>query len=186
MPGIGPKTAQRLAIHLLRQPAAVVGRLANVLEHLHEKVHICKRCFNLAEKEVCRICSDPTRETHVVCVVEDPLDIEAIERANSYSGLYHVLGGLLSPIDGIGEEQLTLRELQERLAETEIEELIIALDQNMEAEATARHVLKRLPARKLKITRLARGLPTGGDIEFADALTLGAAFAGRKVLQPVE
>lgn len=186
LPGIGPKTAQRLSIHLLRQPAAVVGKLSNVLQSLHEKVHICSRCFNLAEKEVCRICTDPTRDGRVVCVVEDPLDIEAIERSGSYNGLYHVLGGLLSPIDGIGEEQLTMKELRERLAHTPPRELIIALDQNMEAEATARHITQRIPAQNIKITRLARGLPTGGDIEFADALTLSAAFVGRKTLQPVE
>lgn len=132
---------------------------------------------------MCLVCSDPTRIQNVVCVVEDPLDVEAIEKTNVYNGRYHVLGGLLSPLSGMGLEQLTLNELAKRLSESPVEELIIALDHSLEGEATMRHILQKLPDRSIKITRLARGLPTGGDIEFADALTLGAAFEGRKVLQ---
>ncbi len=192
LPGIGPKTAQRLAIHLLRQPSVSVGRLASILKNLHLNVRICRQCFNLSEKELCRICSDSLRDATRLCIVEDPLDVEAIERTNVYHGLYHVLGGTLSPLDGIGPEQLTLGELVKRLSETPVEELIIALDQNLEGEATTRHILHSLPAgqtglpsKNITVTRLARGLPTGGDIEFADATTLGAAFEGRKVLNTV-
>lgn len=191
LPGIGPKTAQRLAIHLLRQPSVAVGRLASILKSLHLNVRICRQCFNLAEKELCRICSDPMRDTHQLCVVEDPLDVEAIERTNAYHGLYHVLGGTLSPLDGIGPEQLTLGELAKRLEESPVQEMIIALDQNLEGEATTRHIMHSLPIgqaglpdKKITVSRLARGLPTGGDIEFADATTLGAAFEGRKILTP--
>lgn len=186
LPGIGPKTAQRLAIHLLRQPSVVVSRLASVLKNLHLNVRICKQCFNLSEKDLCTICSDPMRDVTRLCIVEDPLDVEAIEKTNVYHGLYHVLGGMLSPIDGIGPEQLTLEELRKRLENAEIQELIIALDQNLEGEATTRHIMQGLPNKNVTVSRLARGLPTGGDIEFADAMTLGAAFEGRKVLQTVE
>lgn len=185
LPGIGPKTAQRLAIHLLRQPSVVVGRLADVLKNLHLNVRICRQCFNLSEKDVCVVCSDPTRDSQRLCVVEDPLDVEAIEKTNVYHGRYHVLGGMLSPLDGIGPEQLTLRELLDRLGKEPVKELIIALDQNLEGEATTRHILAHLPDRTITVSRLARGLPTGGDIEFADAMTLGAAFEGRKILQIV-
>lgn len=183
LPGIGPKTAQRLAIHLLRQPSVVVGRLSSVLKNLHLNVRICRECFNLSEKDVCSVCSDPTREKTRLCIVEDPLDVEAIERTNVYHGRYHVLGGMLSPLDGIGPEQLTLQELAKRLENSEVQELIIALDQNLEGEVTTRHIIQDLPSKTITVSRLARGLPTGGDIEFADAMTLGAAFEGRKVLQ---
>lgn len=183
LPGIGPKTARRLSIHLLRQPSVVVKRLSVILTNLHESVHICQQCFNLSEKELCHVCRDQTRDQKQLCVVEDPLDIEAIEKTNVYHGLYHVLGGMLSPLDGVGPEQLTLTELARRLSESSSEELIIALDQNLEGEATSRHILKNLPDKHITVSRLARGLPTGGDIEFADALTLGAAFEGRKILE---
>lgn len=184
LPGVGPKTAQRLAIHLLRQPAAVVSHFASVLKNLHANVRTCRQCFNLSEKDMCTVCSDPTRLKNLVCVVEDPLDVEAIEKTNIYHGVYHVLGGLLSPLAGVGLEHLTLNELARRLAEIPVEELIVALDHSLEGEATMRQILQRLPDRSIKITRLARGLPTGGDIEFADELTLRAAFEGRKVLTP--
>lgn len=184
LPGIGPKTAQRLAIHLLRQPTVVVNRFASVLKNLHLNVRMCRQCFNLSEKELCVVCSDSLRDTKRLCVVEDPLDVEAIEKTHVYHGLYHVLGGSLSPLDGIGPEQLTLEQLKQRLMQAPVEELIIALDQNLEGEATARYIMKTLPDRNITVSRLARGLPTGGDIEFADALTLGAAFEGRKVLTP--
>ena len=184
LPGVGPKTAQRLAIYLLRQPAAVVGKFAEVLSKLHGSVQRCRRCFNLAERELCVVCRDETRNVRQVCVVEDALDVDAIERTDYYHGLYHVLGGTLSPMEGVGPEQLTLHELTTRIEKDEIAELIIALDQNLEGEATTRHIVRSIGGREIKITRLARGLPTGGDIEFADAMTLGAAFEGRKTLVP--
>jgi len=180
LPGIGPKTAQRLAIHLLRQPHTVVGQLADRLKNLHANVRICKRCFNLAERELCAICSEETRSSKTVCVVGDPLDIDAIERAGSYDGLYHVLGGVLSPLEGIGPDQLTLKELMDRVEQEGIEELILALNPNTEGEATARHIRNYLEDTSVVISRLGRGLPTGGDIEFADAMTLNAAFDGRQ------
>lgn len=179
LPGIGPKTAQRLSLYLLRQPHTLVNRLAQTLKDLHANVRLCQCCFNLAEKDICPICADPTRNNKLLCIVEDSLDVEAIERSGSYDGLYHVLGGLLSPLQGIGPEQLTLAQLIARLAKDPVSELIFALDPILEGEATARHIINQLP-RQLTITRLARGLPTGGDIEFADATTLSAAISGRK------
>ncbi len=182
LPGIGPKTAQRLSIHLLRQPRTIVARFADTLKNLHANVRICSTCYNLAEDTVCSICQDQMRNPKILCVVEDALDIEAIERTNSYEGRYHVLGGVLSPLEGVGIDQLTMQELFDRLAKENIEELIIALDHTMESEATTRHIINRLKTHSAKITRLARGLPTGGDIEFADSLTLSAAMHGRKQL----
>lgn len=182
LPGIGPKTAQRLSIHLLRQPRALVARFADTLKNLHANVRICSTCYNLAEDTTCSICQDEMRNRKLLCVVEDALDIEAIERTNSYEGRYHVLGGVLSPLEGVGLEQLTLQELFERLTKETIAELIIALDHTMESEATTRHIMHRVRELPLKVTRLARGLPTGGDIEFADSLTLSAALVGRKQL----
>lgn len=183
LPGVGPKTAQRLAIHLLRQPSAVVIKFADALRNLHANVRVCSTCFNLAEDDVCSICKEATRDQKVLCVVEDPLDVEAIDKTDSYNGLYHVLGGVLSPMEGVGVDQLTIKELLERLEKQEVSELILALDQNMEGEATSRYIIDRLGDTPIHITRLARGLPTGGDIEFADAMTLNAAFEGRKRLK---
>lgn len=182
LPGIGPKTAKRLAIHLLRQPRSVVGRMGDRLKNLHANVRICQRCYNLAEQETCQVCRDETRSSSLVCVVESPLDVEAIERTDSYSGLYHVLGGVLSPLEGVGVEQLTVEELMQRIDKENIQELILALNPTVEGEATARHLVQILDGKNLKITRLGRGLPTGGDIEFADATTLTAAFSGRTTL----
>lgn len=183
LPGIGPKTAQRLAVFLLRQPAAEVAALAQSIQTLHEQVQVCAKCFTLADQELCAICRDPARDQSVLCVVEDPLDVEAIERTESYNGLYHVLGGILSPLEGIGTKQLTFTQLFDRIVEQNITEVIIALDHTMESEATARHITSHIRDKKIHITRLARGLPTGGDIEFADALTLTAALHGRKQFQ---
>lgn len=180
LPGIGPKTAQRLALHLLRQPRSVVGRFADVLKDLHANVHTCEKCYSLAERELCVICRDDTRVPTRLCVVEDPLDVEAIERTHSYDGLYHVLGGVLSPVEGVGVEQLTLTELCARVEREPIQELIMALNATTEAEATIRYIMQHLADHSVTITRLGRGLPTGGDIEFADALTLTAAFQGRR------
>lgn len=182
LPGIGPKSAERLALHLLRQPRPVVTRLADTLKDLHLNVRTCQTCFNLAEDTTCNVCQSQTRTTSSVCVVEDALDVEALEKAGAYDGLYHVLGGVLSPMDSIGPEQLTLKELFLRLEHTPVSELIIALDHTMESEATARYIAQRVDEATIKITRLARGLPTGGDIEFADGPTLRAAMSGRKII----
>lgn len=182
LPGIGPKSARRLAIHLLRQPRTVVGRLGDNLKNLHANVRICQQCYNLAEDEICIVCKDDSRAQDKVCVVESPLDVEAIERTDSYGGLYHVLGGSLSPLEGIGVDQLTMAELLGRLKTESIKELIIGLNPSMEGEATARYILQHIGEANVKVTRLGRGLPTGGDIEFADAVTLSAAFEGRRSL----
>ncbi len=182
LPGIGPKTARRLAIHLLRQPQPVVARMGDRLKNLHASVRVCQRCYNLAEGELCVVCRDEMRNTSLVCVVESPLDVEAIERTDSYNGLYHVLGGELSPLEGISEEQLTIKELIDRVSKEKIKELILALNPTVEGEATARRLAQLIKNRGINITRLGRGLPTGGDIEFADATTLAAAFSGRILL----
>ncbi len=179
LPGIGPKTAQRLALHLLRQQRGITARLAETIATLHDRVQTCSVCFSLADEATCAICKDTTRTQNILCVVEDPLDVEAIERTGTYRGLYHVLGGVLSPMEGVGAEQLTMQELITRVTNTNIEEVIIALEHNMEGEATTRHIISYLQNTSASVTRLARGLPTGGDIEFADALTLTAAFSGR-------
>lgn len=182
LPGIGPKTAQRLALHLLRQQRGITSRLAETIATLHDRVQTCSVCFSLADDSMCTICKDSTRTQNILCVVEDPLDVEAIERTGTYRGLYHVLGGVLSPMEGVGTEQLTLDELIRRVQDSSITEVIIALEHNMEGEATTRHIISYLKNTSASVTRLARGLPTGGDIEFADALTLTAAFAGRTKL----
>lgn len=182
LPGIGPKSAQRLALHLLRQQRGITAKLAETIATLHDRVQTCSVCFSLSDESVCSICKDTSRNQKLVCVVEDPLDVEAIERTGSYVGVYHVLGGLLSPLDGITPEQLTLNELLKRVNDASVEEVIIALEHNMEGEATTRHIISYVKNTSASVTRLARGLPTGGDIEFADALTLSAAFAGRTKL----
>lgn len=182
LPGIGPKSARRLAIHLLRLPRSTVGQLGDLLKNLHANVRTCPECFNLADQELCVICRDQGRQREMLCVVETPLDVEALERTGTYRGLYHVLGGVLSPLEGVNEEQLTLRELLARLGRQGIQEMIIALNPTLEGEATARYIMQRLPTDGVVVTRLARGLPTGGDIEFADAVTLTAALEGRKRL----
>lgn len=179
LPGIGTKTAQRLALHLLRQQRGVTAQLAQSIATLHDRVQTCSVCFSLSEDSVCAICKDQSRNREILCIVEDPLDVEAIERTGSYTGLYHVLGGLLSPMEGIGVDQLTLNELIARTEKESIQEIIIALEHSMEGEATTRHIMSYVKNLNIPITRLARGLPTGGDIEFADALTLNAAFSGR-------
>ncbi|PIT97865.1 MAG: recombination protein RecR [Candidatus Andersenbacteria bacterium CG10_big_fil_rev_8_21_14_0_10_54_11] len=180
LPGIGPKSARRLSIYLLRQPRSTVASLGDSLKNLHARVRTCRTCFTLAEEEECIVCRDESRERHLLCVVESPLDVEALERTESYRGMYHVLGGVLSPLEGVGPEQLSLQSLFERVGGGEVSELIIALNPTLEGEATARHIVRHLPPGGATITRLARGLPTGGDIEFADAVTLSAALEGRK------
>jgi len=179
LPGIGTKTAQRLALHILRQQRSATARLAETIATLHERVQTCSVCFSLADDTICSICKDSSRTKSTLCIVEDALDVEAIERTGSYTGVYHVLGGLLSPINGVGTDQLTLHELTSRAEKESITEVIIALEHSMEGEATTRHIMSYIQNLHIPVTRLARGLPTGGDIEFADALTLNAAFSGR-------
>lgn len=180
LPGIGPKSAQRLAFHLLQADPVDVHRLADVLREVKERVKFCTICFNVSEEEQCRICRDPRRDPTVLCVVEEYKDVVAIERTREFRGRYHVLGGAISPIDGIGPEQLHVRELMVRLADNTVSEVILATDPNLEGEATATYVTRMLAPLGLRITRLASGLPVGGDLEYADEVTLGRAFAGRQ------
>jgi recombination protein RecR len=180
LPGVGPKGAQRIAFHLLQAEPADVRRLAEVLVEVKAKVRFCSICFNVSEDEQCRICRDPRRELTVLCVVEEYKDVVAIERTREFRGRYHVLGGAISPIDGVGPEQLRVRELMARLGSEPIEELILATDPNLEGEATATYLTRMVKDLDLRVTRLASGLPVGGDLEYADEVTLGRAFAGRR------
>ena len=180
LPGIGPKGAQRIAFHLLQAEPVDVRRLADVLIEVKAKVKFCSICFNVSEEDQCRICRDPRRELSVICVVEEYKDVAAIERTREFRGRYHVLGGAISPIDGIGPEQLRMRELMIRLADGAVTEVILATDPNLEGEATATYLTRMLKPLGLRVTRLASGLPVGGDLEYADEVTLGRAFAGRR------
>ncbi len=180
LPGVGPKSAQRIAFHLLQADPVDVRRLADVLVEVKAKVQFCAVCFNVAESERCRICSDPRRDPAVLCVVEEYKDVVAIERTREFRGRYHVLGGAISPIDGIGPDQLRIKELLRRLADGTVAEVILATDPNLEGEATATYLTRMLKDFGLRVTRLASGLPVGGDLEYADEVTLGRAFAGRR------
>ena len=180
LPGVGPKGAQRIAFHLLQAEPADVRRLAEVLLEVKNRVQFCSVCFNVSEDDQCRICRDPRRDQSVLCVVEEYKDVVAIERTREFKGRYHVLGGAISPIDGIGPDQLRIRELMVRLADGAITEVILATDPNLEGEATATYLTRMLREFGLRITRLASGLPVGGDLEYADEVTLGRAFAGRR------
>jgi recombination protein RecR len=180
LPGIGPKSAQRIAFHLLQAEPVDVRRLADVLVLVKEKVRFCTICFNVSEDEQCRICRDPRRDPAVLCVVEEYKDVVAIERTREFRGRYHVLGGAISPIEGIGPDQLRIRELMQRLGDDTIGEVILATDPNLEGEATATYLTRLLKDFDLRVTRLASGLPVGGDLEYADEVTLGRAFAGRR------
>jgi recombination protein RecR len=180
LPGVGPKSAQRIAFHLLQSDEADVRRLAEVLVEVKAKVKFCSTCFNVAEGEQCRICADPRRDVSVLCVVEEYKDVVAIERTREFKGRYHVLGGAISPIDGIGPEQLHIRELLVRLGDGAVTEVILATDPNLEGEATATYLTRMLEPLGLRVTRLASGLPVGGDLEYADEVTLGRAFVGRQ------
>ena len=184
LPGVGPKSAQRIAFHLLQADPADVRRLAQVLVEVKEKVRFCATCGNVAEDVECRICRDPRRDPTVLCVVEEPKDVVAIERTREFRGTYHVLGGAISPIDGIGPDDLRVRELMTRLASGEVKEVIIATDPNLEGEATATYLSRLLRDLGLTVTRLASGLPVGGDLEYADELTLGRAIEGRRAVVP--
>jgi len=180
LPGVGPKGAQRIAFHLLQAEPVDVRRLAEVLLEVKARVRFCTTCFNVSEEEQCRICRDPRRDQTVLCVVEEYKDVVAIERTKEFRGRYHVLGGAISPIDGIGPDQLHIRELLTRLADGTVTEVILATDPNLEGEATATYLTRMLKPMELTITRLASGLPVGGDLEYADEVTLGRAFAGRR------
>ena len=182
LPGVGPKSAQRIAFHLLNADAADVRRLASVLVEVKEKVRFCVTCGNVAEGEQCRICRDPRRDLTVLCVVEESKDVVAIERTREYRGRYHVLGGAISPIEGIGPDELRIRELMTRLADGSVTEVILATDPNLEGEATATYLTRLLRPMGLRVTRLASGLPVGGDLEYADEVTLGRAFEGRRTV----
>jgi recombination protein RecR len=180
LPGVGPKSAQRIAFHLLQADTVDVRRLAEVLVEVKARVKFCTICFNVSEDDQCRICRDPRRDQSVLCVVEEYKDVVAIERTREFKGRYHVLGGAISPIDGIGPDQLRIRELMVRLADGAITEVILATDPNLEGEATATYLTRMLREFGLRITRLASGLPVGGDLEYADEVTLGRAFVGRR------
>jgi recombination protein RecR len=182
LPGVGPKSAQRIAFHLLAADPADVTRLTEALQEVKDKVRFCRVCGNVAEADECRICRDVRRDQHVICVVEEPKDVVAIEKTREFRGRYHVLGGAISPIEGVGPEDLRIRELMKRLADGEITELIIATDPNLEGEATATYLARLVKPMGLTVTRLASGLPVGGDLEYADEVTLGRAFEGRRLL----
>jgi recombination protein RecR len=183
LPGIGPKSAQRIAFHLLSVEPPDIDRLTAVLNKVRDGVKFCAVCGNVSDEDICRICSDARRDVSVVCVVEEPKDVQAVERTREFRGRYHVLGGALDPLSGIGPEQLRIRELLNRLGETEISEVIIATDPNTEGEATATYLVRMLrDIPGLTVTRIASGLPMGGDLEFADELTLGRALAGRRAM----
>ncbi len=180
LPGIGPKSAQRLAFHILAADADDVLRLAKVLTLVKETVKFCEVCFNVAEDTRCRICRDPRRDVTTICVVEESKDVVAVERTREFRGRYHVLGGAISPIDGVGPGDLTIRELCLRLADGTVTEVILATDPNLEGEATATYLSRLLLPMGVRVSRLASGLPVGGDLEYADEVTLGRAFEGRR------
>ncbi|HEY0971551.1 MAG TPA: recombination mediator RecR [Gemmatimonadales bacterium] len=180
LPGIGRKTALRLTYHLLKQAPDQSRRLADALVTLAERVRPCARCFNLTEEELCSICRDPRRDATVICAVEEASDIGAIERTGEYRGLYHVLGGRLSPLDGVGPEDLTIQQLVRRLEEGTVREVIIATNPSLEGEATALYLQRQLVRDGLTVTRIARGLPVGGDLEYADGVTIAQAIAARR------
>jgi recombination protein RecR len=182
LPGVGPKSAQRLAFHLLAADPEDVRRLVDALTEVKAKVRFCATCGNVAQEEHCRVCRDPKRDGAVLCVVEEPKDVVAIERTREFRGRYHVLGGSISPIEGVGPDDLRVRELMARLADGTVQEIIIATDPNLEGEATATYLARLVKPMGLRVTRLASGLPVGGDLEYADEVTLGRAFEGRRLL----
>jgi recombination protein RecR len=180
LPGVGPKSAQRIAFHLLQTEDDQAKRLAQVLLEVKERVRFCEICGNVAEDVQCNICRDPRRTRTAICVVEESKDVQAIERTREFRGTYHVLGGAISPIEGIGPDNLRIKELMARLGNPEIQEVIIATDPNLEGEATATYLTRMLSPLGITISRLASGLPVGGDLEYADEVTLGRAFEGRR------
>lgn len=183
LPGIGPKSAQRIAFHLIQSERADISRLVEVLRDAKERVKFCTICGNVSEDSECRICRDSRRDTSVICVVEESKDVLAIEKTREFRGRYHVLGGAISPIDGIGPEQLRVKELLARLTDTQVSEIILATDPNLEGEATATYLARLIRPLGISVSRLASGLPVGGDLEYADEVTLGRAFEGRRTLE---
>lgn len=182
LPGIGPKSAQRIAFHLLKGDEASARRLSEAIVEAKGRIRFCARCFNLAEEELCAVCADQERDASVICVVEEPRDVVAVERTGEFSGVYHVLQGALSPIDGIGPDQLRVMELVERLRDGGVTEVIVATDPDAEGETTALYIARLLKPLGVKVTRIASGLPVGGDLEFADEVTLGKALEARREL----
>lgn len=180
LPGVGPKSAQRIAFHILAADPVDVQRLVDALREVKEKVRFCTVCGNVAEEEQCRICRDPRRDLTILCVVEEPKDVVAIEKTREFKGRYHVLGGAISPIEGIGPDDLRIRELMSRLSDATIVEVILATDPNLEGEATATYLARMISPLGVAVSRLASGLPVGGDLEYADEVTLGRAFEGRR------
>ena len=180
LPGIGPKSAQRIAFHILQAEPEVAASLVDSIRTVKERVKFCTTCGNVSEEDECRICRDPRRENTSICVVEESKDVIAIERTREFRGKYHVLGGAISPIDGIGPDQLRIRELMARLSDPAIIEVILATDPNLEGEATATYLARMIKPLEIKVSRLASGLPVGGDLEYADEITLGRAFEGRR------
>ncbi len=180
LPGVGPKSAQRIAFHILQTPSFDVSRLSHLLTEVRERVRFCEVCGNISDQERCVICRDPRRDPTLICVVEDAKDVAAIERTREFRGLYHVLGGAISPIAGIGPNDLRIAELMSRLADPVVQEVILATNPNLEGEATAAYLSRLLGSMEVRATRLASGLPVGGDLEYADEVTLGRAFEGRR------
>ena len=183
MPGVGPKSAQRIAFHLLKLPREDALRLAHAINEVKDKVAFCERCFNVSEGPLCGICSDERRDPHLVCVVEEPKDIVAVEKTHEFKGRYHVLQGAISPIEGIGPDQLKVKELLARLDPEGVTEVILCTNPNIEGEATAMYLARLLKPLGLSVTRIASGLPVGGDLEYADELTLGRALEGRREVE---
>lgn len=182
MPGVGPKSAQRIAYWLLNTDRETALRLADAIVEVKDSVHFCKRCFNYAEDDLCEICASSRRDASAICVVSEPRDIAAIERTSAYSGVYHVLGGALSPMEGVGPDDLRISELMARLASEDVSEVLLATNPNVEGETTAAYLARLIKPLGVKVTRLASGLPVGGDLEFADEVTLGRAIESRRVL----
>lgn len=180
LPGVGPKSAQRITFHILQTPTFDVSRLAQLLGELRERVRFCEICGNVSEQDRCGICRDTRRDDTLICVVEDAKDVSAIERTREFRGLYHVLGGAISPIAGIGPDDLRITQLMQRLADGRVQEVILATNPNLEGEATATYLSRLLHTLEITVTRLASGLPVGGDLEYADEVTLGRAFEGRR------
>lgn len=180
LPGVGSKTAMRLAYHIIDMPADEVKKLADALSSAKSSIHYCRRCYNLTDGDLCEICSDPSRDGYTICVVEQPQDIAAMERSRGYHGLYHVLHGVLSPLDGIGPEKLRIRELFLRLQQESVSEIIIATNSDVEGEATATYLAQLLRPAGIKVSRIAHGLPMGGDLEYADEVTLSKALENRR------
>jgi recombination protein RecR len=183
LPGIGPKTASRLTFYLLRRPAEQSQALADALRDMADNTRFCSTCFNIAEQSPCSVCSDESRDRSILCVVEEPLDVVAIDRTGDYRGLYHVLHGAISPVDGIGPDELRISELLTRLDHEVVQEVLLATNPNLEGEATAMYLARLIQAPGIRVTRLARGLPVGGDLEYADSDTLGRALKGRQEME---